>query len=73
MGDTGSGVPLGGNLGDILVKIDGEPYNTQWVADIKYITTITPSVWANSDPTTIGQAIDRMSALLSTLNTANIP
>jgi hypothetical protein len=73
IGDTGSGVPLGGNLGDILVKIDGEPYNTQWVADIKFIPIITPSVWANSDPTTIGQAIDRMSALLSTLNTANIP
>jgi hypothetical protein len=73
MGDTGSGVPIGGNLGDILVKIDGEPYNTQWVTDIKFIPNISPSVWANSDPTTIGQAIDRMSALLSTLNVANIP
>jgi hypothetical protein len=31
-GDTGAGVPVGGTAGQVLAKIDGTNYNTQWVA-----------------------------------------
>jgi len=31
-GDTGAGVPTGGTTGQILSKIDGTNYNTQWIA-----------------------------------------
>jgi hypothetical protein len=31
-GDTGAGVPTGGTTGQVLAKIDGTNYNTQWVA-----------------------------------------
>jgi len=31
-GDTGAGVPTGGNANEVLAKIDGTDYNTQWAA-----------------------------------------
>lgn len=31
-GATGQGVPVGGTAGQVLSKIDGTNYNTQWVA-----------------------------------------
>ncbi len=30
-GATGPGVPIGGDAGDILAKIDGTDYNTEWI------------------------------------------
>lgn len=30
-GDTGQGVPVGGSAGQVLAKIDGDDYNTEWV------------------------------------------
>src|SRR5690606_34925375 len=30
-GDTGQGVPSGGTAGQVLAKIDGTDYNTEWV------------------------------------------
>ena len=33
-GDTGEGVPSGGSTGQILAKIDGTNYNTQWIDKI---------------------------------------
>jgi hypothetical protein len=46
------------------------PYNS--VLNMPYVPTY-PSIWVSSIPTTIGKALDRMAALLSTINTANIP
>ena len=31
-GDDGTGIPTGGTTGQILAKIDGTDYNTQWIA-----------------------------------------
>lgn len=33
-GATGAGVPVGGNAGDILSKIDGTNYNTTWIENL---------------------------------------
>ena len=30
-GDTGAGVPVGGTAGQVLAKIDGTNYNTEWI------------------------------------------
>jgi hypothetical protein len=35
-GATGPGVPTGGTTGQILAKIDGNNYNTQWVNNVSY-------------------------------------
>jgi hypothetical protein len=51
-GATGPGVPTGGTTGQILAKIDGDNYNTQWVddtagavslTDLTDVTTPTPA------------------------------
>lgn len=31
VGNNGQGIPVGGNTGDILAKIDGTNYNTEWI------------------------------------------
>lgn len=37
-GPAGAGVPVGGNAGDILAKIDGVDYNTEWIQN--YTSTV---------------------------------
>lgn len=32
-GGAGSGVPVGGSAGQLLAKIDGTDYNTEWIAN----------------------------------------
>lgn len=39
-GNTGAGVPVGGTAGQVLAKIDGTDYNTQWVDDSDTLTWI---------------------------------
>ena len=39
-GDTGQGVPAGGITGQVLSKIDGTDYNTQWVDDTDTLSWI---------------------------------
>jgi hypothetical protein len=51
IGPTGAGVPVGGTIGQILSKIDGTDYNTQWITnnpattlnDLTDVTITTPS------------------------------
>jgi len=40
-GATGAGVPIGGTTGQVLAKIDGTNYNTQWVAAATGSGTVT--------------------------------
>ena len=40
MGPTGQGVPAGGLAGQVLSKIDGTDYNTQWVDDTDTLSWI---------------------------------
>jgi hypothetical protein len=35
-GATGEGVPAGGTTGQVLAKIDGDDYNTQWQDNVSY-------------------------------------
>jgi hypothetical protein len=51
-GATGAGLPAGGTAGQILAKIDGDDYNTEWVddaagavalTDLTDVTTPTPA------------------------------
>ena len=39
-GDTGQGIPAGGLAGQVLSKIDGTDYNTQWVDDTDTLSWI---------------------------------
>ena len=39
-GDTGEGVPVGGSVGQVLKKIDGTDYNTEWSDDANTVTWI---------------------------------
>ena len=39
-GDDGVGVPTGGTTGQVLAKIDGDDYNTEWVDDANTVTWI---------------------------------
>jgi len=71
-GPIGVGIPTGGTAGQVLSKIDSANYNIQWNADMAFIAAYSVN-WATSDPTTIGSAINRMAALLSTMNTGPIP
>ena len=38
-GTDGIGVPTGGSTGQVLAKIDGTNYNTQWVTPTVYAST----------------------------------
>lgn len=46
-GATGAGVPVGGTAGQILSKIDGTNYNTQWITNTAGITALTGDVTAS--------------------------
>lgn len=48
-GATGPGVPAGGNAGDILAKIDGADYNTEWIEN--YTSTVKHLVKYIGNPT----------------------
>jgi hypothetical protein len=48
-GATGPGVPSGGNAGDILAKIDGADYNTEWIEN--YTSTVKHLVKYVGNPT----------------------
>ena len=61
--------PLTGNPNCIATRRQ-LPYTS--VLNMPYVPTY-PTIWASTVPATIGKAIDRISALLSTINTANIP
>tara|TARA_R110002012_G_scaffold130813_1_gene283378 strand:- start:31 stop:474 length:444 start_codon:yes stop_codon:yes gene_type:complete len=39
-GSDGEGVPVGGSSGQVLAKIDGDDYNTEWVDDANTVTWI---------------------------------
>ena len=58
-GATGAGVPIGGTAGQILSKIDGTDYNTQWIAEApaaSYTSSIKHQVKAG-EAITKGQAV----------------
>ena len=40
LGPKGRGVPVGGTAGQVLAKIDGSNYNTEWVDDSNTVTWI---------------------------------
>lgn len=48
-GTPGVGVPPGGNTGDILAKIDGTDFNTEWIEN--YTSTVKHMVKYVGDPT----------------------
>ena len=39
-GDDGEGVPAGGSAGQVLAKVDGTDYNTEWVDDANTVAWI---------------------------------
>jgi len=39
-GDKGEGVPQGGSAGQVLAKVDGDDYNTEWIDDANTVTWI---------------------------------
>ena len=39
-GSDGEGVPAGGSAGQVLAKVDGDDYNTEWVDDANTVTWI---------------------------------
>ncbi len=48
-GENGVGVPPGGSAGEILAKIDGTDYNTEWIQN--YTSTVKHEVKYIGDPT----------------------
>jgi hypothetical protein len=48
-GENGVGVPPGGDAGDILAKVDGTDYNTEWIQN--YTSTVKHEVKYIGDPT----------------------
>ena len=71
-GPVGLGIPTGGTAGQIISKVDTTDYNTQWSTDMAFIASYSVN-WATTDPTTIGSAINRIAAAVSTLKSGPIP
>jgi hypothetical protein len=71
-GPVGVGIPTGGTVGQIISKVDTTDYNIQWSTDMAFIAA-SSSNWAATGPITVGSAINRMAALLSTINLGPIP
>lgn len=46
-GATGQGVPIGGTAGQVLSKIDGTDYNTEWVTSSGYVSGPASAVSGN--------------------------
>jgi hypothetical protein len=65
-GAAGVGVPAGGTTGQVLAKIDGTNYNTQWATSSAYST-----ITLGSTALTSGATVSNVNAL--TINSTTIP
>lgn len=75
-GPAGEGVPTGGTAGQVLTKIDGTNYNTQWstltIPSGDQLMTGTKSTIADSEATEATQLVTDFNALLAALRTRGI-
>ena len=75
-GPAGEGVPTGGTAGQVLTKVDGTNYNTQWstltIPSGDQLMTGTKSAIADSTATEITQLVTDFNALLAALRTRGI-
>jgi hypothetical protein len=68
-GATGPGVPTGGNPGDILAKIDGTDFNTEWIQNY---TSMLKHIVKNANGSTINIGTPVYTKIVSNSGT-NIP
>ena len=75
-GPAGEGVPTGGTAGQVLTKVDGTNYNTQWktltIPSGDQLMTGTKSTIADSTATEATQLVTDFNALLAALRTRGI-
>lgn len=75
-GPAGEGVPTGGTAGQVLTKVDGTNYNTQWktltIPSGDQLMTGTKSTIADSEATEATQLVTDFNALLAALRTRGI-
>lgn len=75
-GDPGEGVPTGGTAGQVLTKVDGTNYNTQWstltIPSGAQLMTGTKQTIADSEATEATQLVTDFNALLAALRTRGI-
>lgn len=75
-GPAGEGVPTGGTAGQVLTKVDGTDYNTQWstltIPSGDQLMTGTKSTIADSEATEATQLVTDFNALLAALRTRGI-
>lgn len=75
-GPAGEGVPTGGTAGQVLTKVDGTNYNTQWstltIPSGDQLMTGTKSAIADSEATEATQLVTDFNALLAALRTRGI-
>lgn len=75
-GPAGEGVPTGGTAGQVLTKVDGTDYNTQWstltIPSGDQLMTGTKSAIADSEATEATQLVTDFNALLAALRTRGI-
>lgn len=75
-GPAGQGVPTGGTAGQVLTKVDGTNYNTQWstltIPSGAQLMTGTKQTIADSEATEATQLVTDFNALLAALRTRGI-
>lgn len=75
-GPAGEGVPTGGTAGQVLTKVDGTNYNTQWstltIPSGAQLMTGTKPTIADSEATEATQLVTDFNALLAALRTRGI-
>lgn len=75
-GPAGEGVPTGGTAGQVLTKVDGTNYNTQWstltIPSGDQLMTGTKSAITDSTATEVTQLVTDFNALLAALRTRGI-
>lgn len=75
-GPAGEGVPTGGTAGQVLTKVDGTDYNTQWstltIPSGDQLMTGTKSTIADSTASDATQLVTDFNALLAALRTRGI-
>ena len=75
-GPAGEGVPTGGTAGQVLTKVDGTNYNTQWstltIPSGAQLMTGTKQTIADSEATEATQLVTDFNALLAALRTRGI-
>lgn len=75
-GPAGEGVPTGGTAGQVLTKVDGTNYNTQWstlsIPSGDQLMTGTKQTIADSEATEATQLVTDFNALLAALRTRGI-